>query len=294
MILAFSTVGCGKKSEKKANQKITFTDDAGKKFTLEKPAEKVVSLAPSNTEIVYAIGGGGKLVGVTTYCDYPEEAKKKEKVGDFATPNTERIASLDPQVVLATGGVQQNVVDSLNKFGIKVIVIDPKSFSGLFRDMEKVGEILGLQEEAKSAAKELKQRVDEVEKKVKGLARPRVFFEIYKQPLMTAGKNTLIDMMIDMAGGTNIGAKAGEEFPQFSEEKLIKENPDIYIAVKGSQSDPADIAKRPGYEQIEAVSMGRVYAVEDNYFVRSGPRLAKGLEMLAKIIHPEAFKGSGD
>jgi len=293
-LLLAALSGCGKQSGKQESRKISFVDDAGKRFTLGGPAEKVISLAPSNTEIIYAIGGEGKLVGVTTYCDYPPEAKKKEKIGDFATPNVEKITSLDPQVVLATGGVQQGVVESLNKLGIEVVVIDPKSFNGLFSDIEKVGLILGIEEKSKSEAEKLRKQVDEVESRVKGLSPPKVFFEIYSQPLMTAGKNTLIDKMINMSAGVNIGAMAGKEFPQFSEETLLEQNPDIYIAVKGSQSDPANIAKRPGYSQMGAVTKGKVYVVEDNLFVRSGPRLVQGLVQLAKIIHPEAFPSKGD
>lgn len=287
--LATGLVGCGGGSGSNSG-KITLKDDAGKVLVMEKPADRVVSLAPSNTEIIYAIGGQGKLVGVTTYCDYPPAAKKKPKVGDFATPNVEKIASRNPQVVIATGGVQAGAVTNLEKLGIKVFVVDPKSFGGLFKDMAAVGEIMGLKDKASAKVDQLEKRVATVEARSKGLAKPRVFFEIYAQPLMTAGTGTLIDTMIGLAGGTNIGAAAGPDFPEFSEELLLKDNPDVYIAVKGTQTNPGDIAKRPGYESIKAVKEGKVYVIEDNLFVRSGPRLVDGLEQLAIMFHPEVFK----
>lgn len=288
-MLTAGAAGCGS-SGGNGPGKISLVDDAGRTLVLDKPVERVVSLAPSNTEIIYAIGGEKKLVGVTTYCDYPAAAKKMPNVGDFATPNVERIASRDPQVVFATSGLQDSVVESLGKLDIKVFVVEPKSFGRLYEDIKAVGKVLGLEGKADEEADKLKKQVGDIESKARGLSKPRVFFEIYNQPLMTAGKGTLIDLMIGMAGGLNIGSAAGPEFPQFSEEQLLQDNPDIYVAPKGTMTDPADISKRPGYQTITAVKDGKVFVVEDNLFFRAGPRLVDGLEQLAEIIHPEVFK----
>lgn len=285
--------GCSSGSGTATSGVITLTDDAGNTVTLDGPADRVVSLAPANTEIIYALGGGDKLVGVTTYCDYPPAAKKKVKIGDFQTPNVERIASVGAQVVFATGGIQENITDSLEKLDIKVFVVDPRTIDRMFTDMESMGKIMGLEGEAKEQVEKLRERVAAVKEKVKaeGLAKkPTVFFEVFNQPLMTAGKGTLIDSMIKTTGGTNVGASAGTDFPQYSDEQLITDNPDIFIAVKGSQSNPEDIAKRPGYSQMKAVKDGRVFVVEDNLFVRPGPRLVQGLEQLARMVQPEAFE----
>lgn len=289
-LLFASLAGCGSSGTSGGSGKITLTDDAGNKLVLDKPADRIVSLAPGNTEIVYAVGAQDKLVGVTTYCDYPPAAKKKPRIGDFSTPNVEKIASVNPQVVLVTGGIQKGMVESLNKLGIKVFVIDPKSFEGLFKDMEAVGVMAGIKDVAASKVEAMRKQVSQVEAKAKDLPKTNVFFEIYKQPLMTAGTGTMIDLMIKTAGGKNLGAAAGPQFPEFSEEQLLKDNPDVYVAVKGSQSDPADISQRPGYSALKAVKDGRVYVVEDNPFVRSGPRLVQGLQQLAQILHPEVFK----
>jgi iron complex transport system substrate-binding protein len=289
-LLFASLAGCGSSGTSGGSGKITLTDDAGNKLVLDKPADRIVSLAPGNTEIVYAVGAQDKLVGVTTYCDYPPAAKKKPKIGDFSTPNVEKIASVNPQVVLVTGGIQKGMVESLNKLGIKVFVIDPKSFEALFKDMEAVGVMAGIKDVAARKVEAMRKQVSEIQAKAKDLPKTNVFFEIYKQPLMTAGTGTMIDLMINTAGGKNLGAAAGPQFPEFSEEQLLKDNPDVYVAVKGSQSDPADISQRPGYSALKAVKDGRVYVVEDNPFVRSGPRLVQGLQQLAQILHPEVFK----
>ncbi len=289
-LLFASLAGCGSTGGSSSAGKITLTDDAGNTLMLDKAANRIVSLAPGNTEIVYAVGAEGKLVGVTTFCDYPPAAKKKPKIGDFSTPNVEKIASVNPQVVLVTGGIQKGMVESLNKLGIKVFVIDPKSFEALFKDMEAVGEMAGIKDVAAKKVEAMRKQVSQIEAKAKGLRKTDVFFEIYKQPLMTAGTGTMIDLMIRAAGGTNLGATAGPQFPEFSEEQLLKDNPDVYVAVKGSQSDPADISQRPGYSALKAVKDGRVYVVEDNPFVRSGPRMVRGLQQLAQILHPEVFK----
>jgi len=289
-LILVSVAGCGTTGGSGGTGKITLTDDAGNTLVLDKPADRIVSLAPGNTEIVYAVGAQDKLVGVTTYCDYPPAAKKKAKIGDFSTPNVEKIASVDPQVVLVTGGIQKGMVESLNKLGIKVFMIDPKSFEALFKDMEAVGEMAGIKDVAARKVDALRKQVSDIEAKAKTLPKTNVFFEIYKQPLMTAGTGTMIDLMIKAAGGTNLGATAGPQFPEFSEEQLVTDNPDVYVAVKGSQMDPADISNRPGYSALKAVKDGRVYVVEDNPFVRSGPRMVQGLAQLARILHPETFK----
>jgi len=290
LLMASALVGCSSGSTSGGSGKIVLTDDAGNKLVLDKPADRIVSLAPNNTEIVYSVGAQDKLVGVTTYCDYPAAAKKKAKVGDFSTPNVEKIASLNPQVVLVTGGIQKGMVESLEKLGIKVFVIDPKTFTGLFKDMEAVATMAGVKDAAAPRIANLKKQVGDIKAKAASLKKTPVFFEIYKQPLMTAGTGTMIDLLIKTAGGRNLGASAGSQFPEFSEEQLLKDNPDVYVAIKGSMGDPAEVTSRPGYASLKAVKNGKVYVVEDNLFVRAGPRLVQGLQQLAQILHPETFK----
>lgn len=294
LIVALALAGCTtQKKETAAPEKeaelIEITDDAGNVIMLKQPAKKVVSLAPANTEIVFALGKGDNLVGVTTYCDYPAAAKVKEKIGDFANPNIEKILSLSPGVVLATGGIQEEVTKKIKESGIAVVVVDPKSFSELYADIEKVGKLIGAEENAREVINEMKKTVKNVETAVANREKPGVFFEIYSQPLMTAGKETFINEMVELAGGVNLGAQAGSGYPQYSLEQLVKDDPQVYIAVKGSMSDPGEIKKRSGFGQLKAVKEDKVYVVDDNLVSRPGPRLVQGLLEIAKAIHPEAF-----
>jgi iron complex transport system substrate-binding protein len=267
---------------------ITVTDDSGTEVTLDKAAEKIVSLAPANTEIAYAIGAGDKMVAGTSYDDYPEEAKALPKIGDFANPNVEKIASYAPDLVLAAGGIQANLRSKLEKLGMKVYVVDPKTYDGTIATIENIGKLAGTEDEATAVADEMTAAQQDVQAKVGDLAKATTFLEIYSKPLMTAGSGTFIDDMITIAGGENIGAQAGSGFPNFSTEVLVKDDPQVYIADSGSMSEPGDINKRAGFSELTAVKDGKVYVIEDSIIARPGPRLAEGLQKLAEMIHPEA------
>ncbi len=271
---------------------ITVTDDSGHQVTLTSPATRVVSLAPSNTEMAFAIGAGGKLVAGTTYDDYPAAAKKLPKVGGFSTPSIEKIVSFQPDLVLATGGIQASLRAKLENLGVKVFVIDPSTFDGVFTDLTDLGKLMGTSAQATTVADAMKQRAATIEQKVAGLSKPDVFVEIYSKPLMTAGTGTYIDNMVALAGGTNIGDAAGSGYPTFSEEVLFKDDPPVYIATTGSMQSPGQIAKRSGYNRLQAVQNGRVYVIDQNFLDRPGPRLIDGLQALAEAIHPEAFGSS--
>jgi len=268
---------------------VTVTDDSGHQVTLARPAARVVSLAPANTEIAFALGAGGKLVAGTSYDDYPAAAKALPKIGDFQSPSVEKIVSFQPDLVLAAGGIQAGLRTKLENYGIKVFVVNPSTLDGVCADLTSLGKLLGAPGNATTVVAAMKQRAAVVEQKVAGLSRPTVFVEIYSKPLMTAGKATFIDNLVTLAGGTNIGDAAGSGFPSFSSEVLFKDDPDVYVATTGSMASPVQIAKRSGYSGLKAVKDGRVYVIEDNLLVRPGPRLVDGLEQLAQMIHPEVF-----
>jgi iron complex transport system substrate-binding protein len=267
---------------------ITVTDDSGAEVTLDKPAEAIVSLAPANTEIAYAIGAGDKMVAGTSYDDYPEEAKALPKIGDFANPNVEKIASYSPDLVLAAGGIQDKLRTKLEDLGMKVYVVDPKTYAGTIATIANVGKLAGADEGAATVTDEMTAAQTEVQAKVGDLEKAKTFLEIYSKPLMTAGADTFIDDMITIAGGENLGAMAGSGFPNFSTEVLVREDPAVYIADSGSMSEPGDLSKRPGFSELTAVKDGKVYVIEDSIIARPGPRLAEGLKALAGMIHPEA------
>jgi len=267
---------------------ITVTDGTGTTVTMDQPAARIVSLAPANTEIAYAVGAGDKMVAGTSYDDYPEEATSLPKIGDFANPNVEKIASFEPDLVLAAGGIQDKLRSKLEKLGMKVYVVDPKTYDGVMTDITNLGQLTGSTEQAQQVADTMQKAKDDVQAQVASAAKVATFLEIYSKPLMTAGSETFIDDMITLAGGTNLGATAGPGFPTFSTEVLFENDPPVYIADSGSMSKPGDISKRAGFADLTAVNEGHVYVIDDNLIARPGPRLAQGLRELVKMIHPEA------
>lgn len=291
--------GCTSKATKQAKDiksaksfSLTITDDAGRKLTVGKEPSRIVSLAPSNTEILFALGLGEKVVGVTTYCDYPEAAKSKDKVGDFAKPNVEKILSLKPDLILAAGGIQTGLVEELEKLGAVVFIVDSKGLDGILASIKKIGIATGTKKRAEALSQKMAGEIDEVKKRTAKLSsdeKPQVFYELYSDPLISVGPGTFIDSMIKIAGGTNIASDTKEEYPQFSLETLLQQNPEIYIAVKGPMVDPGDISKRSGWQNITAIKLNRIYLVDDNLVSRPGPRIVQGLKAIAKAIHPELF-----
>ncbi len=294
---AFALTGCGSDSSTGGEASpaasasagpITVTDGAGTAVTMDQPAARIVSLAPANTEIAYAIGAGDKMVAGTSYDDYPEEATSLPKIGDFANPNVEKIASFEPDLVLAAGGIQDKLRSKLENLGMKVYVVDPKTYDDVMTDITNLGQLTGSTEQAQQVADTMQKAKDDVQARVASAARVATFLEIYSKPLMTAGGETFIDDMITLAGGTNLGATAGPGFPTFSTEVLFENDPAVYIADSGSMSKPGDISKRAGFDVLTAVKDGHVYVIEDSLIARPGPRLAQGLQELVKMIHPEA------
>jgi iron complex transport system substrate-binding protein len=265
------------------------TDGSGQTVTLKQPATRIVSLAPANTEIAYAVGAGDKMVAGTSYDDYPAAAKSLPKIGDFANPNVEKIASFNPDLVLAAGGIQAGLRSKLEKLGMQVYVVDPKTYDGVMTEIANVGQLAGASAQAQQVVDTMKKAETDVQAKVGSAAKVTTFLEIYSKPLMTAGTNTFINDMIGIAGGTNIGAAAGSGYPNFSTEILFKDDPAVYIADSGSMSKPGDLSKRAGYSDLTAIKDGHVYVIQDNLIARPGPRLAQGLQELAKMIHSEAY-----
>ncbi|MHB8051145.1 MAG: ABC transporter substrate-binding protein, partial [Coriobacteriia bacterium] len=187
---------------------VTITDDAGREVTIEAKPERIVSLAPANTEIVAELGALDRLVGVTTYCDYPAEVADIEKVGDFVGPNLEAIAALDPDVVLLTTGIQADVVTQLEALGASVIAIDPQSLEEVYEAIELVGAVIGETDAAADTVASMQLQIEDIAESVEG-APVLCFLEIAQDPLFTAGSDTLLNDLIEHAGGENVVTEAG-------------------------------------------------------------------------------------
>ncbi len=259
----------------------------------ELPAKelRIISVTPSTTEIACALGLIDNLVGVSTFCDYPPEVKDKEKVGSFSEPNIEKIISLKPDLVLATGLEQAETVLKLKKMNINVFTVDPGDFNGLFACVKEIGRLCGREPQAGVLIGNMRNSIANISEKVsliKEQDRPRAYLEIWYDPIMTAGNGSFVGEMITIAGGINIASDAPRPFSQFSPELIIKRNPDVIILGYMSAGVPAAgaVSGRLGWRDINAVRYGRVYDdIDSDLLFRPGPRLVRGVEELYKRFY---------
>ena len=273
---------------------IVLTDDLGREVVLDAPATSIISLAPSNTEILYAIGAGDQVVGRDEYSDYPEAVTTLESVGGGMDEyNLEAITALEPDLVLAAGINAPELIDALENLDITVYSLgNPTDFEGLYENIETVGILSGHQVEAATLSAELEGQVEELMALVaEAPATPTVFFELDgtdpAKPWTTGG-GTFVDYLITMAGGANIAAEVEDEWVQYSQEDLIINNPDIIILADYKWgTTPEMVAERPGWDSIAAVQNDAVYPIDDNLTSRPGPRLVEGLKAIVEILHPD-------
>jgi iron complex transport system substrate-binding protein len=287
----FSACGAPKNSNTSTPSRRQITDDSGKQVSLPPQVTRVVSLAPNLTEIVFAIGGGDRLVGRTSYCDFPAAAKSVAEVGDTLHPSLERIIALKPQVVLVSTASQLEVfAKQLQDHDIAVFVTDPHDLEGVFRSIEKLGEILGLTEQAKQTVDALRSRVSTVEQRIKGADRVRVFYQLSAEPLYTAGKDSFVNDLIQRAGAVSVTAEVPGGWPKYSAEAALATKPEAIILPTGGSMGDNNASVAAPLKRSPAVARGRVYKINDDHLVRPGPRAVDGLEEMARALHPEAFK----
>lgn len=275
---------------------LEVTDQAGRVVRIEKMPEKIVSLAPSNTEIVFALGLGDRLVGVTEYCDYPEAAKGKPKIGGFNTVDIEKIVAIEPDLILATNIHQKEVVPALERLGLTVLTLDPKTLDEVLESITLLGRATGKQEAAAQLVTEMSNRIKAVTDETANLPeaqRPRVFYVMWHEPLMTVGSDTRIHELIGLAGGINIAQEVGAGYPTMSLEAVIQANPQVIIAGSGMGEGanlPFQFAgSESRLKDVDARINNRVYEINTDLIGRPGPRIVDALEQLAKMIHPEIF-----
>ena len=251
---------------------------------------RYMSLAPSTTEILFALGLDKEIVGVSSYCDYPPEAVKKEKVGSFSQPNIEKILSLKPDYIFCTGIEQANIVVQLRKLNLNVFVAEPQNLDQLFASIKEMGLITNRVKEAENIIMKMKQDIKEVSLKVALIPqekRPRVFFEVWHDPLMTAGKGSLIDEMLTTAGGINIASDINRPYSIFSAEEVIKRDPDCIIISYMDKNNPVDsVGRRFGWERIKAVKNKRIYNdIDQGFLLHPGPRTTQGIKEIYKRLY---------
>lgn len=270
---------------------LKITDDVGRKVTLGSKPNRIISFAPSVTETLFAVGAGNRVVGVTTSDDYPPEAKTIEAVGGYNGPNVEKVISLDADLMILSfdSSTKAYADDMQEKTGTKVIVINPKSLEGAISSIGTVADIVGESEKGQVVEERLNSELKQIEDQVAREPKPTVFYEVWGDPLQTAGPGSFIDDAIKAAGGTNIAADTKQAYPQYSKEVLLRKNPDYYMVGVTSGITVEEISGRPGYSSLKAVEDDRVSVVDDNLIVRPGPRIVEGVREIAEEIHPKAF-----
>jgi iron complex transport system substrate-binding protein len=262
-------------------------DDLGRLVAINGTPQRIVSLAPSNTEILFALGLGDKVVGVTDYCDYPPEALNKTKVGGYANPDIEKIVALNPDLVLVAYGTPMDVIITMVGLGLTVFGIKTTDLDDLLDDIRRIGEITDKELEAQALTAAMESRIQAVTNQTEELEqRPRVFYIVWHDPLWTAGSGTFINELIEKAGGVNICQNISG-YATINLEEVVARDPEIIITSEWSY-DWAMNETGP-LASTNASQTGRIYTCDDDLVQRPGPRLVEGLEWFAHFIHPEIF-----
>jgi iron complex transport system substrate-binding protein len=275
---------------------ISVTDDLGRTITRNAVPQRIVSLAPSVTEILFAVGAGSQVVGVTQFCNYPPEADALPEIGGFSVKSlsVETIIGLEPDLVIAGTASQKAVAEQLEPLDIPVVVLAPDSFDGVYANILQIGTLTGRSAGAEQVVAATRMRVAAITERVASIPaaeRPTVYWEAFNDPLTTTGPRTFIGQMIELVGATNIFADASESYPQISAEAIFERDPQVILGPDNQDEllTVEGVGKRPGWADIQAVRDGRVYTLNRDIVSRPGPRLADALAALATVLYPELF-----
>jgi len=247
---------------------------------------------PGVTEILFAIGAQDAVVGVTDFCDYPPDARRKARVGDMLAPNLETLVSLKPDLVVATrSGNREETFDQLKRLGLPVYLVDePPSIAGVLRLVGGLGQLTGHRAAAAAIAAGLERRIASVRERVAGRPHPRVLYVLWPEPLIVPGRGSLVSELIASAGGESVTADQAQGYPRMSLEAAVGRAPEVIILARhGAGTGPAAREQWQRLENLPAIRSGRLYAADGDLLHRYGPRVVDGLELLARLIHPEAF-----
>ncbi|MFD0872349.1 Vitamin B12-binding protein precursor [Chlamydia abortus] len=277
----------GKAKAGQTEYPLKVTDASGTELTFDKAPERIASLAPSETETLFAIGAGDQVVGVDQWSNYPEEAAAKPKIGSLET-NLEALLATEPDLVVAASS-NKKVIDKIREMNVPVYFSAPKTLDEVIEKIETMGLIMNKQEEAKKVAEQMKADRQKVVDAVKDAPAKKVYMEF--SPGWTVGEGEFMDELVKLAGGTNIAAGEKGWFP-IDPEKIIQANPEVILYAEGGgmESILEEIKKRPGWDQIDAVKNGALYPIDKDIISRVGPRLTEALLEAAKAIHPDLVK----
>ena len=274
---------------------LTIVDDAGRSVTLDGPPKRIMALTPGNTEILFALGAEDRIVAVDQWSDFPPAAKAKPHVASF-NPSLEQVVRFSPDLILSTHGGAEPLLP-LERHGIRVMVFAPRTLDDIYRNILLIGRIVNAERRAEGLIRAMRQRVAAVVAKVRDAPRPKVFIEFDgsdpSRPF-TAGPGSFIDVLVQLAGGTNVAAGSRTAWPQFSLEELIRADPDLIILSDAlapmNPQTPELVARRPGWSHLRAVRRGTIFPIDSDLISRPGPRIVEGLELLAELLHPDRFR----
>ncbi len=267
---------------------MSITDFEGREVSINAPPKKIVSLAPGITEVLFKLGVGDNVVGVTDYDDYPKEVFSVPKVGNFQGPNMEAIAAQRPDIILASTLSGKNSMEALQRLGIPVLVLEARNIDQIYESIGIIGEIIEKPDESDALIADMKRKMTDIQNRVSAYPRKKVFYIVDLNGNFTAGGGTFIDYLITLAGGENI-ATENKGWAQYSVEKIAEQNPEVIITAAHA-GDMENLSRLPGYKETEAVKENRVYIIsDDNIISRTSYRIVQGFEEIVRFLHPEAF-----
>lgn len=281
---------------------VVVKDDRGLEVSILKKPIRIVSLLPSHTEILYAVGAGKQMIGCTTFCNFPAETKTLEKVA-LSNPGSvslETLVALKPDLIFLGGDYQRRLAEQLTKLKIPVLSFESQSVADIERSIRGISRSTGHAEAGEKLIEKINKEIAAIQKRVEPYqkqGRPRVFYQVWDQPLMTVGPASFIGELINLIGGENVFEDVKIAYPQVSEETLIVRNPDVILLPDTKKEGASDLSgsisrlrERPGWKQMNAVKNQRVYIIEDDLISRPGPRVVLGLQKMAQALYPEAYQ----
>jgi iron complex transport system substrate-binding protein len=269
-----------------------LTDEIGRKVKIPHSAKRIISLAPSITEILFALGLNEEIVGVTSFCDYPETASTKPRIGGFINPSIEKIVSSKPDLIIAIrDGNRWETIHRLNELGFPVYVVDPRNFDGVMRTIRNIGEIVEKRDASVRIIQNMVTRKENILNLTQSLSKPRVFFQVGDVPIITVGRGTLANDLIRLAGGENISEDEPVNYPLYSIETVMLKAPEVIIisSMESKRDCMSLIKKWQDWKNIPAIKRKSIYVIDSNLVDRPTPRIIEGLEAMVKMIHTESF-----
>ena len=279
-------------AETPAAPSVVVTDDVGRQVEVPQPVRRIVSLAPSVTETIFALGAQDRLVGVTDYCDYPPEAKQKPKVGGAINPNLEQVVALRPDLVVVTKSLnRRETVDALDRLHVPAYATDARTVEEMIESIGRLATVIDAADQGKAQVASLQARLDELHRKLEGVAPARVLFVVWTDPLISVGTETFLADALRLAGADSV-IHSQQDWPHVSLEEVVRLQPD-YLIFANSDTDRAlqDFAalqQQPGWRDLKAVQENRLAIISDA-INRPAPRLVDAIEQLARQLHPEVF-----